>query len=60
MVGLRIKTVTGKEFEVIGKVTYKDTPEGRVYYCNDSSYPEEIVTEVKKWKSTRLTLTFIT
>lgn len=39
---LRIKTVTGLEFEFLGDVTYKDG----VYYCNDESFPESIVVDV--------------
>lgn len=46
MTSLRIKTVTGAEFEVHGAVTYKDFADGRVYYCNGESWPESIVAEV--------------
>jgi len=45
--GLRIRAVTGQEFEVRGPVTFKDfSGDGRVYYCSGNSYPEEIVAEV--------------
>lgn len=41
--GLRIKTITGVEFEVYGQVKYN--PDTNIYYCNGSSYPAEIVEE---------------
>lgn len=44
MHGLRIKTVTGLELEVLGPVTYK--PEYDTYYCAGQSWPAEIVMEV--------------
>ena len=45
--GLHIRTVAGDEFDVSGKVTYKESLEdGRVYYCGGQSWPEEIVKEV--------------
>ena len=46
MKGLKIKTVTGLEFEVIGEVTY--SPKYGVYYCNGQSFPADIVVEVLK------------
>jgi hypothetical protein len=47
MKGLKIKTVTGYEFEVYGDVTFKDFPdEGRVYYCAGQSFPSEIVQKI--------------
>jgi len=46
MQGLKIKTVTGMEFEVHGAVTYKDFSEARVYYCAGKSWPAEIVQEI--------------
>jgi len=44
MDGLKIKTVTGDQFEVNGKVTFKDYADERIYYCGGRSWPEEIVT----------------
>lgn len=41
MKGLRIRTVTGYEFEVHGTVTYK--AEYDTYYCAGQSFPAEIV-----------------
>ena len=47
MRGLRIRTQTGQEFDVIGAVTFKDLPgDGRIYYCGGQSWPAEIVREV--------------
>lgn len=46
--GLKIKTIDGQEFEVSGKVTSKNTLDGKVYYCRGESFPESIVTEIKK------------
>ncbi len=47
MRGLRIRTPTGQEFEVIGAVTFKDfNGDGRIYYCDGQSWPAEIVREV--------------
>ena len=47
MTGLKIKTVTGIEFEVHGEVTFKDFPGcDRAYYCAVRSWPAEIVMEV--------------
>ena len=47
MRGLRIRTPTGQEFEVIGAVTFKDfSGDGRIYYCDGQSWPAEIVREV--------------
>lgn len=46
MKGLRIKTVTGLEFEVMGEVTFSE--EFDTYYCNGQSFPTEIVVEVIK------------
>jgi len=42
--GLKIKTVTGKEFEVYGEVKYNS--EHEVYYCAGQSWPLSIVMEV--------------
>lgn len=44
MKGLKIKTVTGMEFEVYGEIKYN--PEYEVYYCAGQSWPKEIVKEV--------------
>lgn len=44
--GLHIRTVTGAEFDVFGEVLVADTVDGLIYYCNDNSYPAEIVTAV--------------
>lgn len=47
MEGLKIKTVTGAEFTVYGHVTWQDDEkDGKVYYCDGRSWPEEIVMEV--------------
>ena len=42
--GLKIKTVTGAEFEVHGVVEYNAAM--GIYYCAGQSFPAEIVTEV--------------
>jgi len=44
MEGLKIKTVTGQEFEVHGTVTHNAALD--VYYCNGASWPAEIVENV--------------
>ena len=41
MKGLRIRTVTGYEFDLLGVVTYK--AEYETYYCAGQSFPAEIV-----------------
>ena len=47
--GLRIRTVTGEEYEVHGTVTARDFYDyGIVYYCDGRSFPAEIVLEVMK------------
>jgi len=47
MEGLKIKTTDGEQFEINGKVTFKDFPEcGRIFYCGGQSWPEEIVTGI--------------
>ena len=44
MTTLSIKTITGYEFEVKGEnYSYRNG----IHYLNDSSYPDEIVVEVK-------------
>ena len=42
--GLKIKTVTGKEFEVHSPVEYSEYYD--TYYCAGQSWPSEIVTEI--------------
>ena len=43
-----IETVTGKRMEFTGNVTTKDfDKDGTIFYVNGSSFPEEIVFEVK-------------
>lgn len=42
MTGLRIQTITGAEFDVIGEVEHRNG----IYYCNSESWPSEIVLEV--------------
>ncbi|MCL2035432.1 MAG: hypothetical protein FWG94_11995 [Oscillospiraceae bacterium] len=44
MKGLRIRTITGAEFDVYGAVEH-NTATG-IYYCNGESWPAEIVKEV--------------
>lgn len=45
--GLRIKPVFGDKFDVWGIVTSKHfEKDGKIYYCNDRSFPEACVEEV--------------
>jgi len=46
MKGLKIKTVTGMEFEIYGEVKYNY--EFEIYYCAGESWPVSIVMEVLK------------
>jgi len=39
--GLKIKTVTGAEFEIHGTVTHN--PKTNIYYCARESWPVKIV-----------------
>ena len=44
--GLKIRTVTGAEFEVHGTVTSRVVEGELIYYCAGQSWPEEIVVEI--------------
>lgn len=46
MSGLRIKPVNGDVYEVYGEVTCRYFEGEKYYYCNDTSYPAEIVEEI--------------